>query len=240
MVASSFFSQLHSKSSQLTPYLRGYHGEVGLSTIFPHQDNQAVIEGLYLRLENDHPEAGNAYWLTRTWSLLCWQPVYLAFLSVYQLKSVPRLNTLVQYVTENFISGYQFQHQGVLRGDTQALIKFAGQQLRELLDNYRQEMTNWTRIRPGFADHLLGDVVMGCLLSAYQSGDIDEASWSQHKTWWLEACQLPLSLGNTLLGGAAHNAIQIRKSCCLVYKCQGRGLCSNCPRQAENKKRLSQ
>ncbi len=241
MVASSFFSQLHSKSSQLTPYLRGYQGEVVLNAVIPQQDNQAVIEALFSQLEQDHPEAGNAYWLTRTWSLLCWQPVYLAFISVYQLKSVPPLASMVQYVSDNFISGYQFQRHTVTQGGVKALIECAGRELRALLDDYREQMATWTRIRPGFADHLLGDVVMSCLLNAHQSGELDEASLRTHCQWWLEACQLPLSLANTLFQAPiSSEIIQIRKSCCLVYKCHGRGLCGNCPRHEDNKKRLSQ
>ncbi len=240
MAASLFFSQLHQKSAEVTPYLRGYAGDVALQAIMPHTDNQQVIQALYARLEQDNPEAGSAYWLTRTWSLLCWQPTFLAFLCVYTLRSLPPLARMTQYCSDNFISGYQFPDSPVEQGDVESLIASAGAQLRTLLNGYREEMASWVRIRPGFCDHLFGDVVMGCLLRAHQQGQISLQSLPEHTRWWLTACQLPDSFAQTLLKQAESSELsQVRKSCCLVYKCNGRALCGNCPRLPENKSLLA-
>ncbi|MFB9134068.1 siderophore ferric iron reductase [Vibrio olivae] len=240
MSASSFFSQLYVKSSEITPYLCGYEGEVELKAIRPQQSNAQVVQELYSQIEQRNPEAGSAYWLTRTWSLLCWQPTYLAFISVYGFQRVPTLTQLIQYKTDCFVTGYQFDELTVEQGELDQVIVKAGEQLRRLFDEYREDMANWTRIRPGFADHIFGDAIIACLLQCFYAQQVSREQVFEHARLWLNACRLPLSLTDTLLEKLpSEQLVQVRKSCCLIYKCDGRGLCANCPRLPENKELLA-
>ncbi|MGL4828181.1 MAG: siderophore ferric iron reductase, partial [Vibrio sp.] len=103
-----FFEELFEKSRKVTPYLNGQ-----LSSNSVQQEPiiqwdhfcSEHIQTLYRNLQDAHPEAGPAYWLTRTWTLLCWQPIYLAFVAIYACHGLPQLSSIAQYVQTHFISG---------------------------------------------------------------------------------------------------------------------------------------
>ncbi|WP_114786244.1 siderophore ferric iron reductase [Vibrio tetraodonis] len=233
-----FFDRLFECSRKVTPYLEGKISAVPtnashqciLHIDHPCSDN---IHDLYSRLQVAHPEAGSAYWLTRTWDLVCWQPVYLAFISIYQLGGLPNLTRIAQYVQPKFVSGFQFESEQYVRGTETELIRIAGLQLQTLSTFFRQEMSHWTRIRPGFTNHLLADSLLGCLVKVSQwTSSFSDDDLLQQAEHWLEACSLPVKLANRLsIDEQSDQLVLVRTSCCLVYKCYGRDLCANCPRQ---------
>ena len=78
MSNSLFFKRLFKYSKQVTPYLDGQiktlaSNSVKQSIIQIEYNSSEVIRNLYDNLKHSNPEAGAAYWLTRTWDLLCWQ-----------------------------------------------------------------------------------------------------------------------------------------------------------------------
>lgn len=241
MSPSPFFEQLFEHARQITPYL---DGKVVLSSapnqtdlLYFEQPCSDTIQKLYEELKRAHPEAGAAYWLTRTWTLLCWQPIYVAFVAIYACRGLPELRSIGQTVQTNFISGFQFADTGYREGKREQLINAAGEQLKQLFDFYRDEMNQWVRVRPGFTNHLFADGVLACLVKLSQlTPELTRDEIRAHAKLWLNACGLPEKLAASLKSGHDDNSLKlIRTSCCLVYKCQGRKLCADCPRHPDNK-----
>lgn len=246
MSTNSFFDHLFQHAQQVTPYLAGKVESLPVDLqserlIHISQPCSEQIEQLYLSLKSAHPEAGSAYWLTRTWTLLCWQPVYVAFISIYACQGLPHLTQMAQQVQERFIGGFQFEEDEVRTGTSEALIELAGRELMVLFDHYRQEMNQWTRIRPGFTKHLIADGILGSIVRLHQfAPDLSHDYLRQQAQLWLKACNLPDKLVATLHSDQQDGHLKlVRTSCCLVYKCAGRELCSDCPRHPENKKVLT-
>lgn len=237
----SFFEHLFEKSKQITPYLDGQLAPLAASDpslIHIGRPSSQTIRELYLSLEQQHPEAGSPYWLTRTWTLLCWQPIYIAFVSIYACRGLPNLTLMAQKVQPTFISGFQFESLDYFKGTESQLIEQAGKQLIELFDYFRAEMSEWTRIRPGFTRHLFADGVLGCMIKLHQMvPSLDEEYLMKQAQLWLQACELPEKLISSLNYNVHSNKLTlIRTSCCLVYKCEGRKLCNDCPRHPDNKR----
>ncbi|MEF1192735.1 siderophore ferric iron reductase, partial [Vibrio parahaemolyticus] len=86
-----FFPQLFQTSQTITPYLHGDIGRIESDAIHIDNDINPIVQELYRQLSETYPESGRAYWLTRTWDLLCWQPIYVALVSIYGFQSLPNL-----------------------------------------------------------------------------------------------------------------------------------------------------
>lgn len=243
MSGHSFFEHLFEHSQQVTPYLHGAIkplSEGGVKSTLIHIDRPSSesIRELYESLKLAHPEAGSAYWLTRTWTLLCWQPIYVAFVAIYSCQGLPKLSLIGQHVQPNFISGYQFDSEDYFQGTEQELVTLAGKELNVLFDYFRQEMSLWTRIRPGFTNYLFADGVLGCLVKlSHFAPDLSAEYLMTQAQQWLVACNLPEKLvGSLRYDETSQQLILVRTSCCLVYKCHGRELCTDCPRHPDNKR----
>ncbi len=243
MSGQPFYEHLFEHSVQVTPYLKGainYSPNEALtgSTIHVDLPSSECIRELYESLKCSHPEAGAPYWLTRTWTLLCWQPVYVAFIAIYACRGLPPLSTMSQQVHPNFVAGYQFDSDHYTQGSEQELILQAGRELGILFEYYQQEMSKWVRIRPGFTRHLIADGILGCLvkLSQFSSNLPKEYLFDQGRQW-LSACSLPEKLIASLTYNEESKQLSlVRTSCCLVIKCDGRKLCLDCPRHPDNKR----
>lgn len=241
MNSHSFYEHLFERSRQITPYLDGTievipddaQAQKILHIEHPCSEN---IRELYETLKATHPEAGSAYWLTRTWTLLCWQPIYVAFVSIYSCGGLPDLLKIGQKVQPNFIAGYQFSDNHYTEGRTEELIVRAGAELEQLFSYFREEISHWTRIRPGFTNHLIADGILGSIVRLNQfMPDLNADYLHRQAQLWLSAFNLPLKLANTLHYDQNSSSLKlIRTSCCLVYKCDGRKLCSDCPRHPDN------
>ncbi|MGF1743165.1 siderophore ferric iron reductase [Vibrio profundum] len=235
--------QVFLSAEQLSPYLKGYRcgaNPMGKSRLISGaNENVQVVSDLFYELGQCSPEAGNAYYLTRTWDLLCWQPIYLAFIAVYQCRGLPDLGTIVQHVEPTYTSGFYFSNETLLTGEAEWLITQAGRALSQLFTQYRDQMNQWIRIRPGFTRHLFADAILQQIVK-YQSiinetcstgKKGDEMGVLQHAKLWLEACELPLKqLDNLRSDSNTGNLTLVRTSCCLAYKCSGVSLCDDCPR----------
>lgn len=242
MQNNEYFESLFTLSKQVTPYLSGQVADIVLSDsntdIHISHDNSEVIKALYDRLSQRSKEAGNAYWLTRTWDLLCWQPIYLAFISVYQLNAIPDFKNMSQSVQSDFIAGFTFHNVDLTFGSSDEIIPLIGTQLSSLFTSYRESMSEWTRIRPGFTNHLIADGLLNCItkLQVHQPTLSNEYLLAQ-ALLWLNAFGLPSKHLASLKVDLLTNQLKlVRTSCCLVYKCEGRKLCEDCPRHPNNKR----
>jgi siderophore ferric iron reductase len=238
MQNNEYFEQLFSLSKQVTPYLSGQLAADNGAGIHITRNNSAAIQQLYQQLSHSFPEGGNAYWLTRTWDLLCWQPIYIAFISVYQLSVIPDIKHMSQSLHKGFISGFTFHTSALTFGSKEELIALLGSQLIALFESYREAVSQWVRIRPGFTKHLIADGLLNCIIKrqVHDPAPSNEY-WLGQAKLWLNAFELPDKHLSSLQVDLTSNSLKlVRTSCCLVYKCQGRKLCTDCPRHPDNKR----
>ncbi len=230
------FERLFDYARSVTPYLDGFIEQNPDHHLRDATDPQS-LQVLYSQLANNHPEAGQAYWLTRTWDLLCWQPIFISFIAIYCQKSLPDLTRMTQYQKECFITGFSFEPHSWISARRETLIQKAAEQLNQLFERYRTAINQWGRIRPGFTNHLLADHLLNCLIRLQKARPaysnqmiIDQAKY------WLSAFDLPEKhLDSLKFDQQTQRLTLVRTSCCLVYKCDGRAVCANCPRLSTNK-----
>ncbi|RBQ30289.1 siderophore ferric iron reductase, partial [Arcobacter sp. FW59] len=72
----SFFGHLFDLAKHVSPYVDGQItplSDANLADKLIHKEipSSDTLRELDENLKNEHPEAGAAYWLTRTWKLLC-------------------------------------------------------------------------------------------------------------------------------------------------------------------------
>lgn len=231
--------KVFSLSKEVTPFLKGSYGPIySKSIVISNPNSHREIKRVYDSLAKSHPEAGNPYWLTRTWDLLCWQPIYVTFISIYALQSLPDIQNIGQSRLKGFITGYRFGSEDHQHGTPETLIPEAGKALLALAEFYRAQINTWTRIRPGFTQHLMADHLLAALIKVQRHHNefTNEFIIEQAKLW-LEACELPARHLNSLKVDPDNGGMLklIRTSCCLVYKCDSRKICGDCPRHPDNK-----
>ncbi|USH03645.1 siderophore ferric iron reductase [Grimontia kaedaensis] len=230
----AIYQLIFTHSKQVSPYLKGSFGDLPQSCIsIENPTSSASIREVYREIEGSNPEAGGSYWLTRTWDLLCWQPIYLSFLSIYGLKSLPDFTQFGQFKRNRLVAGYRFASEEHWHGEPEELIPLAAEQLSELFEQYRAQINDWARIRPGFTNHLLADLILSCLIKLQTLRPELESDYIEEQAaLWLDAFKLPkkhlISLSRDEATGKLRH---MRISCCLVYKCKKGSLCSDCPRR---------
>lgn len=231
------FEKLFLHARQITPYLDGCLEETTAFKEPPPSLSPESIERLYNELAERNPEAGQPYWLTRTWDLLCWQPVFVSFVAIYTQRALPDVSTISQNKQNCFIAGFSFRDHEWTHACRATLIKKAGQQLSHLFETYRDAINQWGRIRPGFTHHLLADHLLNCLVRLQEiRPSYSNTTILRHAELWLEAFDLPQKhISNLKIDSTTRKLKLVRTSCCLVYKCEGRSLCANCPRLEANK-----
>ncbi|MZI93908.1 siderophore ferric iron reductase [Vibrio sp. CAIM 722] len=237
------FELLFEKARSVTPYLDGKicspDNNVLLSSPQKQPEISAWIKELYQALERNHPEAGSSYWLTRTWEILCWQPIFLSFIAVYdyELNAVPPISQIAQYRDDTFVTGYSFKNGQWKTSDHQGLIRHCAHELNVLFEGYREAMSDWTRIRPGFTRHLIVDAILTNVARLRATIDnFSDDDVIQEATYWLEALDLPLKHLDVYKRKEGTGTLRmVRASCCQDYRRDGGHVCCNCPGKARNK-----
>ncbi|MGX9415714.1 siderophore ferric iron reductase [Vibrio sp. RC27] len=235
----SLHQKIFSYSKEVTPYWRGSYGPLhGRAIAITNDDSHIELKRVFDNLVKAHPEAGQAYWLTRTWDLVCWQPIYVTFISIYTLQSLPDIKNIGQFTYKKFITGYRFFNDDHKHGTPEELIPHAAEAILTLTNFYRSQINKWTRIRPGFTNHLLADLLLTSLikLQHFQPNITNEYIIEQAQLW-LGACHLPVRHLDSLKIEDDGRLRLVRVSCCLVYKCESGAYCDDCPRHPNNKKK---
>ncbi|CAH0539660.1 hypothetical protein VMF7928_02337 [Vibrio marisflavi CECT 7928] len=240
MKATANLDNLFDKALQVSPYLKGepYSSSIASDKLlFMGRDCSAQINHLYESLAETYPEAGKSYYLTRTWDLLCWQPLYLSFVAIYQLQAVPKIQQIVQCFQPNSIYGFYFPKSEMESDQIPDMIKKVSIELKGLFDNYREQMSQFIRIRPGFTNHLFADALLKLIVRFQQtSKDLPSPDWLQHARLWLHHCGLPTLLADKLICPPCGTQLSyVRTSCCQVYRCSDGSLCDDCPRVNTNR-----
>jgi len=184
-----------------------------------------------------HPEAGPAYWLTRSWGMLCWQSIYLAMVAVYRVGAVPALDRMGQGYQEGLVCGFSLPQVPMIEGERAVLIAAAGTRLRRHWQQLFELMGSVQRLRPGFIRPLLADDLLAALVRVPDFfGETSREEVAAHAPLWLAACGLPaehLAGWREARGqvGGSYAPGYVRQRCCLHYKRGGGELCDNCPRR---------
>lgn len=233
-----FFRALFENCKHVTPLLDGKVSVPECEQLLPQQteQNRRLLSALYQRLSEQHTSAGNGYWITRTWDLVCWQPMFVAFVAVYACRGVPRFDSMAQTVDGYWVAGFSFQTQAHQHGELPKLISLAGRTLSALFEVYRQDIESFTRIRPGFTQSLMSDALLNCLvkLSHFEPTlTLEEAK--THAELWLSAFQLRPRAAQQLYLDDDGALNMHRISCCQVYKCESGSYCDNCPKRARSR-----
>ncbi len=235
------YQQLFHYADHVTPYLSGqlFHDELmqaplGDDWLLAEHNNQELLHDIYAKLQLSHPEAGHAYWLNRTWTLLVWQPVYISFISIYGIQALPSLSSMAQQWRgeANFVAGFKLHDQPMQEGSAEWLIQKAAEQLLPLFECYRSQLDQSVRIRPGFTQHILADLLVMALLRLQDlHQDLPQDYIPQHAKRWLTAFGLSLKAMDSLhYDLASQQWCYVRTTCCMVYRCEGRDVCPDCPR----------
>lgn len=214
-----------------------HDGEVDLSLednwLLSGKNNQELLQDIYAKLQFNHPEAGHAYWINRTWTLLVWQPVYISFISIYGIHALPSMSSMAQQwqADKNFVAGFKLDGKPMLEGSTEALIKQAAVELIPLFEQYRSQLDQHIRIRPGYTKHLLADMLLMALLRLQDlHPDLPQEYIPEHAQRWLNAFGLSLKALKSLHYHQAESKWHyVRTTCCMVYCCDGREVCPDCP-----------
>ncbi|WP_111874782.1 siderophore ferric iron reductase [Aeromonas bivalvium] len=195
-----------------------------------------VAKALHGHWQQAHPEAGPAYWLTRSWGMLCWQSIYLAMVAVYRHQAVPALDRMGQGYQAGLVSGFTLPVEPMIRGEVDVLIKRAGERLQAHWQGLFTLLGEGQRLRPGFVRPLLADDLLAALVRVPDFfGEVSRDEVTAHAPHWLAACGLPLAhLAGWREGGLPRDEAlpgYVRQRCCLHYKRRDGELCGNCPRR---------
>ena len=225
-----YYAQFFQTALSITPLLKGGLDKPEKAHFNPQQDSQVAINKLYHYWQVQHPEAGSSYWLTRGWTMLIWQPLYLAFIGVYATHAVPKLSLVGQYQGENgLVAGFTLPEYHLFTGDLQELITYSGQELKLLFAALREQFSQQYRLRPGFVAHLLADSIL-INLSTLQQLRTDLDAYQQAKLWFA-ALDLPNKHLSALYKVPKAETWSVKRiSCCMHYRRNDGDLCSNCPK----------
>nr|WP_161618903.1 siderophore ferric iron reductase [Aeromonas molluscorum] len=195
----------------------------------------AVALALHDHWRLAHPEAGPAYWLTRSWGMLCWQSIYLAMVAVYRVGAVPALDKLGLAYSAGLVSGFTLPASPLIRGEQVVLIEAAGRRLRRHWQRLFEMFASEMRLRPGFVRPLLADDLLAALVRVPDFfTEVSVERVAAHAPLWLAACGLPaehLAGWREASGVGSASPGYIRQRCCLHYKRRDGSLCENCPRR---------
>ncbi|MGF1733934.1 siderophore ferric iron reductase [Photobacterium satsumensis] len=235
------YKQLFQYAEQISPYLKGRIGIADHQHISAAHGNPELLNALYQHWKSAHPEAGNPYWLTRSWTMLAWQPLYIAFIGVYALRSIPPIHNIAQDYRDGVVAGFHLSGENWYSGTEEELIEYACAQLAILLDELHNQFNQHNRLRPGLTKPLIADAILEALVQR-QALLANQTSSSQcseqhsdiihHAKLWLSLLDLPMRHIDGLQRDTATGLWKLKRlSCCMHYRRDDGELCDNCPRQ---------
>ena len=197
-------------------------------------DNTPVISTVHGIWASAYPEAGQPYSSVRTWTLLVWQPVFLAVLGVHGAGAVVPVDRLWQRVEQGVVAGFRVpEGWPVTPTEESERIHEAAAHLTAVRDALLADLRRVVGIKPLTANRLLADI----LLMALQRMAVTLPGFSNERVQalgeaWLAAMglkdqsrYLPLTLnsGQEVLGLE-------RRACCMHYRRDDGCYCSSCPK----------
>lgn len=222
--------------TQVSPYLQGELGQNEAATqdetnwVCGRESDVETVHALYKSIEKEHSNAGQAYWMTRTWDLLCWQPIYVSFISIYGLNAIPDFSSFRQKSANGYTAGFQFSNRLLSQGDPETLVSLVALQLKSLFEHYRQTLDQVCRCRPGYVKRLIADAIVASLIRVQQlQPTFSNLDIRKHTQVWLRAMDCPTPSSQSLKTEPNQQVEFVRTSCCLADKI-GHDYCADCPK----------
>ncbi|MFT6990363.1 MAG: siderophore ferric iron reductase [Paraglaciecola sp.] len=229
-----------------SPGLRGEPGYGSPQTIRPGQDNRVLIAAVYQDLQALYPDAGVAYFRARTWALLCWQPIYLALISIYGLKALPQgLTCLAQKRLPGLVCGFNLPAMEFIQDDRSRLIEQASRQIQVLTDELANQFIDVSHARKAILERLLTDTFLETFLHVYPLFETSDVVNIRHEAaQWISGFGFDARSSNrannktcsdnSRIVKAGATAFQVKRiSCCMHYRRDDGELCANCPKLIE-------
>jgi siderophore ferric iron reductase len=189
----------------------------------------ALVDGWRQR----HPEAGPLYWASRCWTLIIWQPLYLAVWAVHGSGAVPRLGTLAQRVRGGMVAGYALEAHEPETLPVAAAIRCAADEAGTVAARLYDDLTKQVRLHPKMASRLQADSLLSALLAVARA----RPDWDADHTValgeaWLDAMRLAGHSGVMTfdLPGGGRGLGLARKVCCQHFRRADGELCASCPK----------
>jgi siderophore ferric iron reductase len=180
-----------------------------------------------------HPEAGPLYWASRCWTLIIWQPLYLAVWAVHGPGVVPRLDTLAQRVQSGMVAGYALDAHRPDALPEDAAVRRAAAEARAVTARLYDDLVGQLQLHPKMAGRLLADSLLSGLLAVARG----RADWNVARTValgeaWLNAMGLAGQSGVLTfdLPGSGQGLGLARKVCCQHFRRADGELCASCPK----------
>ena len=222
------YTYLFKTAETITPLLKGELGIANQADIHLQQANQDVIKLLYQYWKIEHPEAGSAYWLTQSWIMLLWQPIQLAFISVYTTQAVPTLRHIGQYYDNGLVAGYILPKNPMVTGELAQLVAYAGQELSILFNGLQQQFSAIARFTSRLTEPLLADLILINLLKLQQHKPIIDIY--QQAQRWFSALDMPAQYLDSLYKQLNDKQWSVKRgSCCMYYRRSDGDFCLACP-----------
>lgn len=204
-----------------------------------HAGNRAALEALLAYWSRTYPEAGRAYWASRCWGILIWQPVYLSVIGVHAAQRALSLAQLAQPIAEGWTREVRVPDHAPAAGDTDALIAHAAREITACCAQIHDDLTPVIRMNPAAARGTLADVVLAALLAARKMRrEWRDAQVEALGRQWLAALDIEGCGGFFAFecsDGSRALALE-RQTCCYHYRRRDGEMCSTCPRLAKHER----
>lgn len=215
--------------------LKGNIGSPERNMIHMEGNNEKHLSLLYCYWRKNYPAATHAYWWVRSWSMLFWQPIYIAMVGVHYTNCLPNLALIAQHKHLGFLVGYTVEPHQPLTGSESCLILNAGKTLKEYIDWIysvfeRVMKVENKKIKRRLAYRLVEDITLSSLqkvlLYKKETREIQEYSLQ-----WLNALSIEGSSELALINkDEQHYLVLNRKACCMHFLRDDGAICASCPK----------
>ena len=209
--------------------------------IAPHQNNHKQLNALYRYWKEHYPEAGQIYWLTRTWTMLIWQPITIALITTYYSDSVPKISRMRQGLNlDNGIVGhFDFASDKWQVGDQHQRLLLAATELKSLLTLLADQFDDVSRMSPSTREKLLADTIMEMLLRGLKhmvnrqllANKHLQPTFALELQHWQQALDLPITRFGRLDVTQEGDYVIQRRACCMHYRRKDGTYCQGCPQK---------
>ncbi|WP_118133064.1 siderophore ferric iron reductase [Oceanicella sp. SM1341] len=235
----AFLEALRSRA----PLLAGEPGPCPPGWIAAGADNSAPIAALLEALQAAEPAAGPAYWATRAWGMLEWQPASIAVCAVHGLGALPALDSISLRPQGSVVYGFRLGSAALSRACEDTLVTLAGGALRAQTDALLADLRRLAPVKPANARRLLADQILFALqqVSGFAPGLQDPGRLAALSEAWLAAAGLTGEsrfLPVTLSDGRVRLVVD-RRSCCLAYRTACGAVCESCPTRQDDATRFA-
>ena len=205
----------------------------------PDEGNRAALDALLAYWSRAWPEAGRAYWASRCWGILIWQPVYLSVIGVHAAQRALSLAQVAQPIADGWTREVRVPDHAPQTGDTEALIAYAAREIAAFCAQIHRDLTPVIRVNPATAHGTQAHVMLAALLAARKV----RPEWSHAHVQalgrqWLAALDIEGGGGYFVFersNGSCALALE-RQTCCYHYRRRDGEMCSTCPRLAKHER----